>query len=227
MAREKTAKERELEWQEKYGHMNSYDLSRAVVGGIGKHREEAEARADAAEAQRRDEYNLPYGELVTAVASTRKRVSELEGEPKRLREAKRLQLSNSFDRLALNDRAPSNNKELWINEQLSKYMGDSGSDYSKAKQELSEARNDLAIFLAKKEQKEEELADVIEAERYRSRRAELLSADPDALRALGIVIPVITPEGEEIPVTGCYTDSTIQKDYVLKTFMESRGYGKE
>ena len=69
-------------------------------------------------------------------------------------------------------------------------------EYKKYMEEHKE-ENDLSLIhiyainlysksLALKEEWEQENADIIEAERARSRREELLSADPEALRALGI-----------------------------------------
>lgn len=227
----KTPKGLELEWEEKYGGVSERDLTQTIVKDmISQKTAILQAKAEM-EKQKRAEYDtLSYGDLVKSVASARKKVSDLEGTPEQLKEKKRAQLNKEFEHLAKFDRAPSDNKELWVSDMLLRYMSKSDGEYSKAKVELAKARKEYAILLAKKEEREGELADVIEAEKYRTRRADLLSADPEALRALGIEPPPsVSPESdstEETTPTGHFMDIGRRDDYWLEVFMESRGYGK-
>lgn len=191
MAEKKTPKDLELEYEEKYGGMGEHERKQLVRSSIAYKRAELERKQKEEQEQKEAKYNLPYGEIIKEVNSARKRISELEDKSQKLRDDKRAELSKQYDHLAKYGRAPMSDKEIWISGQLVKYMENSESDFYKAKADLATARNDLAIYLARKEQKEKDLADVIEAERYRTRRAELLSADPEALRALGIE-PIIS-----------------------------------
>lgn len=186
-----TPKELELKYEEKYGHMSKDELKQTVRSSIAHKWVDMERKQKEEQAQREAKYNLPYGEIIKAVNSARKRISDLEEKTQKLRGDKRAELSKQYEHLAKYGRAPMSDKEIWISIQLVNYMENSESDFYKVKADLATARKDLAIYLARKEQKEKDLADVIEAERYRTRRAELLSADPEALRALGIE-PIIS-----------------------------------
>lgn len=198
-----TPKELELKYEEKYGHMSKDELKQTVRSSIAHKWVDMERKQKEEQAQREAKYNLPYGEIIKAVNSARKRISDLEEKTQKLRGDKRAELSKQYEHLAKYGRAPMSDKEIWISIQLVNYMENSESDFYKVKADLATARKDLAIYLARKEQKEKDLADVIEAERYRTRRAELLSADPDALRALGIE-PVIsaTPAPPDTKIEG-------------------------
>lgn len=78
---------------------------------------------------------------------------------------------------------------LWVARGLEKFI--QSDEYKRVKNDLKDATNLYSKSLALKEEWEQENADIIEAERARSRREELLSADPDALRALGITPPPV------------------------------------
>ena len=175
----------ELEYDRKYGGKTDNEVNEIVGGMISKKFADRKAKAEQVRTEREAKYNLPYGGIVKAVAKTGKQVKDMEGKPEELLSAKRKDLEAKYDNLVMRG-MPDTNKELWISEELVKYMQDPNGAYREAKIQLQQARKDLAIFLAKKEEWEQENADIIEAERMRTRRAELLQADPEALRALGI-----------------------------------------
>ncbi|MGN0505790.1 MAG: hypothetical protein ACI4FZ_04470, partial [Lachnospiraceae bacterium] len=149
------------------------------------------------QAEQGAKYNLPYGGLVKAVAKSSKQIKSLENKPEELRNAMRAKLEEEFADLVeagMFDERNITAREMYISKKLVEYMSDPAGEYHKVKEELQQARNDYAIYLAKKEEWEQENADIINAERIRTKRAELMQADPEALRALGIEPdPVSTP----------------------------------
>ena len=217
----------ELEYERKYGGKTDTEMNNIVGGMLSKKFADARARAEQVRTEQDDKYNLPYGGLVKAVAKTGKQVKDLEGKPENLISAKRKDLEAEYADLVMRG-MPDTNKELWISEELVKYMQEPDGAYREAKSQLQRARNALAIFLAKKEEWEQENADIIEAERMRTKRAELLQADPDALRALGIE-PVArgekaTPQKEETAEEKALKAMEVDTDAMLHSFMVNRGY---
>lgn len=222
--------ESEIEYERKYGNKSDTEMREIVGGMIRKKFAEARAMAEQRQIERDAKYNLPYGELVKAVARTRKQVKDLEGKPEELLSSKREDLEAEYADLVKRG-MPDVNKELWIDGKLVDYMKQLDGEYSTSKTELQQARNDLAIFLAKKEEWEQSNADIIEAERVRTRRAELLQADPEALRALGIEPVVVagakaTPQREETAEEKALKAMAVDTDAILHRFMENRGYNK-
>lgn len=181
----------ELAWERQYAGKTDRELNELTRGMISKKFSEAKARAELLQAEHDAKYNLPYGEIIKALSKAGKQVKNLESKPEELRKAKKEELEKEYADLAKRGMQDSN-KELWICGKLQKYM--SSGEYCTAKAELEQARNDYAIYLAKKEEWEQENADIIETERIRSKRLELLQAEPEALRALGI-----NPDVVEIP----------------------------
>ena len=175
----------EIEWEEKYGSMTQKEIAAGVKESIGNKLTEITARKNEQIAEQDAIYILPYGEYSKVITELRERIADLDGKPEKLKEAKRAELEAEYAEAKKYDRVLHSNKELWVSEQLLKYLRND-EEYLTTKSELLRARTDLAIYLAKKEEWEENNADIIEAERYRTRRAELLSADDETLRALGI-----------------------------------------
>lgn len=197
MGKSAQARQAEKEWNEKYGNMTAHELENVVKQGIQKKFDEARARAEQRQAEQEAKYNLPYGGLVKAVAKSSKQIKSLENKPEELRKAMRAKLEEEFADLVeagMFDERNVTAREMYISKKLVEYMGDPAGEYLKVTEELQQARNDYAIYLAKKEEWEQENADIINAERIRTKRAELMQADPEALRALGIEPdPVSTP----------------------------------
>ena len=190
----------EMEYERKYGGKTDEEMNEIVRGMLGEKLYGMRSRAVQERTEREAMYNLPYAGLVKAVARVGKQVEDLEGKPEELLSAKRKALEADYADLVKRG-MQDNNKELWISQELVKYMQDPEGKYREAKIQLQQARNDLAIFVAKKEEWEQDNADIIEAERIRTKRAELMQADPEALRALGI-----EPEAVSTPVAGSKAD---------------------
>ncbi len=222
----KLRSEAELEYERKYGGKSEAEMSEIVGGMISKKFAEAKARAEQSQAERDAKYNLPYGELVRAIANTEKQIKDLENIPENLLSAKRKAIEAEYDELVKRG-MPDVNKELWVSEEMVKYMKPVDGEYRTAKAELQQARNDLAIFLAKKEEWEQENSDIIEAERMRTRRAELLQVEPEALRALGIEPAVAgakaTPQKEETAEEKALKALTVDTDAIFHMYMVNRG----
>lgn len=186
-------KKKQKEFEEKYGMpMTPGNMDKAVRLSLGAKFKE---RCEMAEQEKKDwelKYNLPYGELVKAVKSTAQEINDLKDKPKQLRDAERARLELEFDNLVEIGQFSSNQKELWVSEKLNKYM--QSDEYMNVKYKLSELKKDHAIYLANKENWEKENSAIIEAERNRTIREELLQADPEALKALGISPVIVNPE---------------------------------
>lgn len=191
----------ELEWERTYGHMTREELQESVKVSIHEKLEAARVRAEQKVQEYNAKYNLPYGQLVRAVVKIEKEIKDLEDVPEKLLTKKRKELEKEFEQQADLGWFNKNNKELWIANQIVEYM--QGEEYLQAKYALQEAKNDLEIYRKNKAEWEEENADIIKAERIRTKREELLQADPEALRALGITpdptfeVTKVTPQSEE------------------------------
>lgn len=127
-----------------------------------------------------------YGEIIKTAKKTKADMERLKDEPQRLAEEQRRKLNKEFDELVENELFSNTGttRALWIARKMEEYFG--SEEYLTAKDDLKEATNLYAECLALKEQWETDNASIIEAERLRSKREELLSADPETLRALGI-----------------------------------------
>lgn len=125
-----------------------------------------------------------YGEIIKTAKKAKADLEHLTGEPGRLVQVKKTELNKEFDDLKEAELFSENNRALWVAGKIEKYL--QSEEYLTVKNDLKEATNLYAECLALKEQWEQDNADIIEAERVRSKREELLSADPETLRALGI-----------------------------------------
>lgn len=226
---EKTAKQRAQEWEKQYGGMAKYEYNGQIRGSISSKLGDMVKRAQEKSALEDAKYNLSFGDLARAVKATKKRISEIEGKPEELKKLRKAQLEAEYDALKNEDNLNCTTpKDLWVSERLLKYMDKPTGAYRKAKAELDAARKDLAVFTYKYKEREAELAPAIEAEKMRSMREELLSADPEVLLELGISPVKVTTTAEEAPdelPKGDYMEGTRQADYWLEEFMKSRGYG--
>ena len=190
----------EMEYERKYGGKSDAEMNDIVGGMLSKKFADRRAKAEQMRTEQDAMYNLPYAGLVKAVARVSKQVKDLEGKPEELLSAKRKALEAEYADLVKRG-MQDNNKELWISQELVKYMQDPEGKYREAKLQLQQAKADLDIFLKRKEIWEQDNADIIDAERMRTKRAELMQADPEALRALGI-----EPEAVSTPVAGSKAD---------------------
>ena len=137
-------------------------------------------------AEREAEKKRPhtYGDIIKTAKKAKADIEKLTGKPEELLQAKRADLNKEFDDLVEAELFTESNRALWVAGNMEKFL--QSEEYLTAKDDLREATNLYAECLALKEQWEKDNADIIEAERVRSKREELLSADPETLRALGI-----------------------------------------
>ena len=130
-----------------------------------------------------------YGEIVRAIAKANDDIAKYKGVPERLLKEQRVKLNKQFDDLVDRDMYSESRREHWISQKLSEYSW--SEEYQAARDNLREAVKALDKYDDLKKIWEKKNHDIIEAERQRSKREELLSADPEALRALGITCAIL------------------------------------
>lgn len=130
-----------------------------------------------------------YGEIVRAIAKANDDIAKYKGVPERLLKEQRVKLNKQFDDLVDRGMYSESRREHWISQKLSEYFW--SEEYRAARDNLMEAVKALDKYDDLKKIWEKKNHDIIEAERQRSKREELLSADPEALRALGITPPPV------------------------------------
>lgn len=150
-----------------------------------------------------------YGEIIKAISQARADIEKYKDQPDKLVQAQRKKANEEFDDLVDNNLYSETDRALWVAGRIDEYLN--SEEYRNAKDLFRDATNRYSKGVALKEEWEQENADIIEAERVRSKREELLSADPEALRALGITPP---PEVEE-------DHSTTQRDIELEENIEA------
>lgn len=130
-----------------------------------------------------------YGEIIKTISKAKADIEKLKEQPEKLVIKQRKKLNDMFDDLVDKELYSESSRVLWVAREMEKFL--QSDEYKKVKNDLKDATNLYSKSLALKEEWEQENADIIEAERARSRREELLSADPEALRALGITPPPV------------------------------------
>lgn len=166
-------------------NMAEYMNERAKAGVRNKITIHLQEQADR-EAEANKNKPHTYGEIIKTAKKAKADMERLKDEPQRLAEEQRKKLNKAFDELVENELFSNSgtNRALWVAGKMEKFL--QSEEYLTAKYDLRDATNLYAECLALKEQWEQDNADIIEAERVRSKREELLSADPETLRALGI-----------------------------------------
>ena len=198
----KTKEQRE--WGEQYGGKSDREMNEIVKGMVSSKVDAIRARAEERhQKQLEEERSLTYPKIVKSIPEAQKRIKSLEGKPEKLQEAKKKALNKEFDYQVKTEHFSESGRALWVSDKLVKWM-QTDEEYLQTKQDLAQARNDYSRYLALKAEWEEDNKDIIEAERIRSKRSELLQADPETLKALGI-----TPDPIFTPVT---THSEVQAD---------------
>ena len=170
-----------------YKWLTANDLNRisknSLFRKINRYHSTAEERAKRLE----EDKALGYPQIVKAFSQADKRIDILKDKQKNLENDKKSALNSEYDEaverglIKLYDGC----KELWVSTQFVEWMH-SDEDYLRVKDELSDAMNSYNRYLALEVKWEKENADIIKAERIRTKREELLQADPETLRALGI-----------------------------------------
>lgn len=177
--------EQEKEWEERYGGMTAQELQNHARSAVSKKLQGARERAVQAEVEASNKEPHTYAEIVKAISKEAKKVESLKDKPEALLAEKRKSLSMDYDEI-IADRGAGwdNNKDLWVNNEMVKYL--KSDEYLNIKYALQDAINNFSKYTALKEGWEKDNADIIEAERLRSKRMELMQADPETLKALGI-----------------------------------------
>ncbi len=185
--KKKTPKELALEWEQTYGDMSSIEYKDTVGKGLA-------SKLGAYRAMKKPtEDNTPvmaYPQIVKTLSEARVTIAKLSSVPEQLMDAKRKALNEEFDtELKKEDVKYRGALELrrgdWVNTRLREYLK-TDKEYLQKKEELDRALYLFSMCSELKEKWEAENADIIEAEKIRSRRAELMQADPETLKALGI-----------------------------------------
>lgn len=146
-----------------------------------------------------------------------------------MRKAKKLELEAEFDTLVKRRMFSEHLRGEWIAKELYKYL--SSEEYTSVVDEIKTVTANLAEYSEIKTQWEEDNKDIIEAERLRTKREELLSADPEALRALGITPPPVQKVSrvEEVGESVKSNDDLMSHDEYLAGLVkirETKNYGR-
>lgn len=203
---------REYEADKRAGkpHTDSYDkwaTHKALEGVTAKFNERDRLRE---ERKREVEAKEPhtYPEIIKAIAVSQDTINKLKNKPVEMREAKKLELESEFDTLVKRRQFSEDQRVKWVTEQLSNYLF--SDEYRVVVDELRTHTANLSKYSDMKTQWEDDNKELIEAERLRTKREELLSADPEALRALGITPPEVKKD-----------HSTTQRDPELEETIEA------
>lgn len=166
-------------------HTGTYDAWATYRASLGIKQKLEERRI------RREEAKKPhtYSEIIKAIAGANKTIEKLKDKPVEMRKAKKLELEAEFDTLVKRRMFSEHLRGEWVAKELYKYL--SSEEYTSVVDEVKTVTANLAEYSEMKTQWEEDNKDIIEAERLRTKREELLSADPEALRALGITPPPV------------------------------------
>lgn len=180
----------------KSNNMAGYMNERAKAGLKSKITAHLQAMAEReAEAEKKRPHT--YGDIIKTAKKAKADIEKLTGKPEELLQAKRAELNKEFDDLVEAELFTENNRALWVAGNMEKFL--QSEEYLTVKNDLREATNLYAECLALKEQWEQDNADIIEAERVRSKREELMQADPETLKALGITPdPSLNPSKKSV-----------------------------
>lgn len=141
-----------------------------------------------------------YSRYIAGVKSAGNIISELEKEPQRLVQEKRAKLYKEFDEKVKRNEFSENQRQHFVNTRIERYICED-EEYLSVKNRLTDARNSYGRCLALKERWEKNNKALLDMERMRTMRSDLMKLDPEALRALGI-----EPEAVSTPVAGSKAD---------------------
>ena len=140
------------------------------------------------EEERRKEPHT-YGDFIREIAKANSDIAKYKDVPENLQNSYKVKLNKQFDDLVDRGYFSERSRGDWVNRELSNYMW--SEEYQTARDNVREATKRLRKYEKLKEDWETDNKELIEAERLRTKREELLSADPEALRALGITPPPV------------------------------------
>lgn len=170
-----------------YRWLTANELTKISKDSLFRRLSEYHSSAEERAQRRAKDEAMGYSQIVKAFLDADQRMQMLKDKPEDLENAKRAVLNREYDEavkrgiVKLHDGC----KEVWVSKKFVEWMY-SDEEYLKVKEEFSSAISDYNRYLALKTNWEEENADIIEMERIRTKRAELMAADPETLRALEI-----------------------------------------
>ena len=190
------------------------------------HRERIIAQVE--EEERRKEPHT-YGDFIREIAKANSDIAKYKDVPENLQNSYRVKLNKQFDDLVDRGYFSERSRGEWISRELSNYLW--SEEYKTAKDNLSEATKRLRKYEKLKEDWETDNKELIEAERLRTKREELLSADPETLRALGITPPPVqkVSRAEEVGESVKSNDDLMSHDEYLAGLVkirETKNYGR-
>ena len=190
------------------------------------HRERIIAQVE--EEERRKEPHT-YGDFIREIAKANSDIAKYKDVPENLQNSYRVKLNKQFDDLVDRGYFSERSRGEWISRELSNYLW--SEEYKTAKDNLSEATKRLRKYEKLKEDWETDNKELIEAERIRTKREELLSADPETLRALGITPPPVqkVSRAEEVGESVKSNDDLMSHDEYLAGLVkirETKNYGR-
>lgn len=170
-----------------------------------------------------------YGDFIREIAKANSDIAKYKDVPENLQNSYRVKLNKQFDDLVDRGYFSERSRGEWISRELSNYLW--SEEYKTAKDNLSEATKRLRKYEKLKEDWETDNKELIEAERLRTKREELLSADPETLRALGITPPPVqkVSRAEEVGESVKSNDDLMIHDEYLAGLVkirETKNYGR-
>lgn len=180
------------------------------------------------EEERRKEPHT-YGDFIREIAKANSDIAKYKDVPENLQNSYRVKLNKQFDDLVDRGYFSERSRGEWISRELFNYLW--SEEYKTAKDNLSEATKRLRKYEKLKEDWETDNKELIEAERLRTKREELLSADPETLRALGITPPPVqkVSRAEEVGESVKSNDDLMSHDEYLAGLVkirETKNYGR-
>lgn len=192
---------------------------------LGAYRERIIAQV---EEERRKEPHT-YGDFIREIAKANSDIAKYKDVPENLQNSYRKKLNKQFDDLVDRGYYSERSRGDWVNRELSNYMW--SEEYQTARDNIRDATKRLRKYEKLKEDWETVNEELIEAERLRTKREELLSADPEALRALGITPPPVqkVSRAEEVGESVKSNDDLMSHDEYLAGLVKIRdikNYGR-
>lgn len=180
------------------------------------------------EGERRKEPHT-YGDFIREIAKANSDIAKYKDVLENLQNSYRVKLNKQFDDLVDRGYFSERSRGEWISRELSNYLW--SEEYKTARDNLSEATKRLRKYEKLKEDWETDNKELIEAERLRTKREELLSADPETLRALGITPPPVqkVSRAEEVGESVKSNDDLMSHDEYLAELVkirETKNYGR-
>lgn len=196
-----------------------------IIAQVEAHRERIIAQV---EGERRKEPHT-YGDFIREIAKANSDIAKYKDVPENLQNSYRVKLNKQFDDLVDRGYFSERSRGEWISRELSNYLW--SEEYKTARDNLSEATKRLRKYEKLKEDWETDNKELIEAERLRTKREELLSADPETLRALGITPPPVqkVSRAEEVGESVKSNDDLMSHDEYLAGLVkirETKNYGR-